>query len=189
MHWEGDPISIGMLQRFVADWERVEEKQSDFSPGANTGKRVTIVGWGPAGLAAATLLKRYGHMVTIYEELESAGGTAWYGIPDYHLPKDVLNYEINRIIDKGEIKTKIKVGQDITLSQILSENADAVLVATGSKDVTKLDTPGIDLGGIHDGYKFLEDVFVSGLENYLKDPTYDLGNDIVVVGGGRFGAG
>ena len=77
-----------------------------------------MIGAGPAGLAGAELLKRYGHHVTIYEELSRPGGTAWYGIPDYHLPKNVLDYEIERIKGMGvNIKTDIKVGKDITLSQ------------------------------------------------------------------------
>ncbi|MDA4111611.1 MAG: FAD-dependent oxidoreductase [Thaumarchaeota archaeon] len=185
MRWEGQPISIGMVQRFVSDWERSGAKHLDYALAPDTGKRVAIVGSGPAGLAAAALLRRYGHAVTIYEELEAAGGTAWYGIPDYHLPKDVLTYEINRIIEDGiVIKTKTKVGADVTLSQILSEDADAVLITTGSKDVVKLSTPGTDLGGVLDGYKFLEDVYVNGIEMYPKNPIYDLGEDVIVVGGG-----
>jgi NADPH-dependent glutamate synthase beta subunit-like oxidoreductase len=146
---------------------------------------VAIVGSGPAGLAAASLLRRYGHGVTIYEELETSGGTAWYGIPDYHLPKDVLEYEISRIKGEGiEIITSTKVGKEVTLTQLLSEKNDAVLITTGPKDVIKLHTPGIDLKGVFDGYGFLEDVYVNGVESYLKDPKYDLGKDILVIGGG-----
>jgi NADPH-dependent glutamate synthase beta subunit-like oxidoreductase len=135
-------------------------------------------------LAAAELLRRYGHSVIIYEELSTPGGTAWYGIPDYHLPKDVLLYEIERIKGMGiEIKTDTKIGKDLTLSQ-LRENNDAILITTGSKDPVTLDTPGINLKGIFDGYEFLENVFINGVENYINKPTYDLGKEVIVIGGG-----
>jgi len=181
----GQPISIGMIQRFVADWERNSSRQPGPVAGIETGKRVSVIGAGPAGLAAAALLRRYGHSVTIYEELPSAGGTAWYGIPDYHLPKDVLTYEIDRIKSMGvEIKTNTKVGRDLTLSQLISEGSDAILIAAGPKDVTKLDTPGMNLAGVIEGYGFLEDVYVRGVNEYLAHPTYNLGKNILVIGGG-----
>jgi glutamate synthase (NADPH/NADH) small chain len=184
MRWAGQPISIGMIQRYVSDWEMNGSNQPDPEREPDTGKSVCVVGAGPAGLAAAALLRRYGHAVTIYEELPHPGGTAWYGIPDYHLPKDVLLYEIERIKEMGvEIKTGVRVGEAASLSDLLSE-ADAVLITTGSKDTTKLDTPGIDLKGVYDGYAFLEDVYVDGVAGYLKRPKYDLGREIFVVGGG-----
>ena len=147
MRWGGQPISIGMIQGFVSDWEQKKARQPNPERSKDTGKEVSIVGAGPAGLAAASLLRRYGHSVTIYEESNFPGGTAWYGIPDYHLPKDVLLYEIERIKDqKVEIRTGVKVGRDISLSQLLSES-DAVLITTGPKDVVKLDTPGAQAMG------------------------------------------
>ncbi len=185
MRWDGQAISIGMIQRFVSDWEKQDAKQPDQESAPATGKKVALVGAGPAGLAAAELLSRYGHAVTIYEELDDPGGTAWYGIPDYHLPKDVLEYEIERILKQGvQIKTGIKVGKDIKLSELLSEGANAILITTGPKDVVKLDTPGVDLNGVYGGYHFLEDVYVNGLEAYLKRPKYDLGKEVLVIGGG-----
>jgi len=187
LRWSGQPIGIGLIQRYIADWERKQQqKPPDPSVSPDTGKNVAVIGAGPAGLAGAELLKRYGHNVTIYEELSRPGGTAWYGIPDYHLPKDVLNYEIERIKGMGvNIKTDIKVGKDITLSQLLDGN-DAILIVTGSKDTLKLDTPGIDLGGIYDGYEFLENVFVNGVEDYIKNNSnkYELGKEVIVIGGG-----
>ena len=183
LRWSGQPIGIGLIQRYVADWERRQheeqqrqrQEQKDQQLDApvsilpNTGKKIAVIGAGPAGLAAAELLSRYGHYVTIYEELSTPGGTAWYGIPDYHLPKDVLLYEIDRIKGMGiEVKTNVKVGKDIMLSQLIDNGNDAILIATGSKDAVKLDTPGIDLTGVYDGYQFLESVYVSGVNNYVK---------------------
>jgi glutamate synthase (NADPH) small chain len=188
LRWSGQPIGIGLIQRYIADWERKQQQQKppDPSISPDTGRNVAVIGAGPAGLAAAELLRRYGHNVTIYEEFSRAGGTAWYGIPDYHLPKDVLNYEIERIKAMGvNIKTDTNVGKDITLSQLQDGN-DAILIATGSKDTLKLDTPRIDLGGIYDGYQFLESVFVNGLEDYMKNNSkkYELGKEVIVIGGG-----
>ncbi len=88
LRWSGQPIGIGLIQRYIADWEQKQQDKQKPSMVADTGKTVAIVGAGPAGLAGAELLKRYGHQVRIYEELTTPGGTAWYGIPDYHLPKD-----------------------------------------------------------------------------------------------------
>jgi glutamate synthase (NADPH) small chain len=185
LRWLGQPIGIGLIQRYTADWERMQHKKSDPSMSSETGKSIAVIGAGPAGLAAAALLKRYGHHVTIYEGSSRPGGTALYGIPDYHLPKDVLFYEIERIKGMGiEINTDVNVGKDITISQLRDGN-DAILVATGSKDPLKLDTPGIDLKGIFDGYQFLESVFLNGVEEYMKNPNKcDLGKEIIVIGGG-----
>jgi NADPH-dependent glutamate synthase beta subunit-like oxidoreductase len=100
------------------------------------------------------------------------------------LPKDVLLYEIEKVKETGvEIKTNVMVGKDVALQELLDQN-DAVLITTGSKDVQKLDVPGSDLQGVINGYEFLERVFVNGVDNYIRNPTYDLGNNIIVIGGG-----
>ena len=184
VRWGGQPLSIGMVQRFVADWEQNESKQPDPRSEPKTGKAVSVVGSGPGGLAAAELLLRFGHEVTIYEESEYLGGTAWYGIPDYHLPKEVLTYEADRIVGQGAaLKKGTKVGKDVSLSALLSES-DAVLVATGSRDVKKLDSPGASLDGVYDGYGLLQEVYGNGVPEYLKGRMRPLGGEILVVGGG-----
>jgi glutamate synthase (NADPH) small chain len=183
-HQDGDPVSIGMIQRYVSDWEQYSVHQPDPPSRENTGKKVAIVGAGPSGLAAAELLSRYGHNVTIFEELNFPGGTAWYGIPDYHLPKDVLQYEIERIERLGiEIKTGLRVGKDVSLAELIGAY-DAVLIATGSKEVMKVEIPGSDSEGVFDAYQFLEDVFSKGVAHYVASPSYDLGKEILVIGGG-----
>jgi glutamate synthase (NADPH/NADH) small chain len=105
-------------------------------------------------------------------------------VPDYHLPKQVLIDEIEKIKAIGvNIITNNTVGKDVTLYQLLEEN-DAVLITTGCKDTANLQTPGINLKGVMSGYQFLETVFSKGLESYLSNPKYSLGNDIIVIGGG-----
>ncbi|MDQ3837038.1 MAG: FAD-dependent oxidoreductase, partial [Thermoproteota archaeon] len=184
LKWSGQPIGIGLIQRYVADWERKNKQPQPKKAAAETGRNVAIIGAGPAGIAAADLLKRYGHKVVVYEALPTPGGTAWYGIPDYHLPKDVLLHEIETVKEMGvEIKTSVMIGKDILLCQLLDEN-DAILITTGSKDPQRLDVPGSSLKGVINGYEFLENVFVNGVNSYLKNPKYDLGKDIIVVGGG-----
>jgi glutamate synthase (NADPH/NADH) small chain len=183
LKWSGQPIGIGLIQRYIADWE-TKHRQSAPSIAQDTGKRAAVVGAGPAGLAASTLLRRYGHAVTIFESSNMAGGTAWYGVPDYHLPKDVLLDEIEKIRLMGvDIRTHVTIGKDITLEQLIEEN-DAVLITTGCKDARSLDVPGSNLMGILSGYEFLETVFSNGLEKYLKKPKYNLGKNILVIGGG-----
>lgn len=183
LKWSGQPIGIGLIQRYVADWER-KNRQEPVPVAKDTGKKAAVIGSGPAGLAGAALLRRYGHKVAIYEALPMPGGTAWYGVPDYHLPKDVLLDEVEKIKALGvQINTSTMVGKDVTLSQLLDEN-DAILITTGSKDARNLDTPGSDLKGVLSGYDFLQSVYGQGVGSYLKHPKYELGTEIIVIGGG-----
>jgi glutamate synthase (NADPH/NADH) small chain len=143
-----------------------------------------VFGGDPTGLAAAELLTRFGRSATIYDELPNLGGTARFGIPDYHLPKDVLRYEAARIEGMGvEAISRTKFGRDVRLDDLRADY-DAMLIATGAKDVPKSDTPGSDLKGVYDGYKSLEDVFIDGVDKYLNHPKYELGKRILVTRGG-----
>jgi glutamate synthase (NADPH/NADH) small chain len=183
LKWSGQPIAIGLIQRYIADWER-KHRQPAPSISQDTGKTVAVIGAGPSGLAASALLRRYGHKVTIFESSDMAGGTAWYGVPDYHLPKEVLVDEIEKIKSMGvDIRTHVTIGKDTTLLQLLEEY-DSVLITTGCKDIRTLELPGSNLKGVISGYDFLETVFSNGLENYLRKPKYDLGDNILVIGGG-----
>jgi glutamate synthase (NADPH/NADH) small chain len=185
MKWAGQPISIGMIQTFISDWARKNHKYTP-AISSETGKKVAVIGSGPAGLAGAELLRRYGHRVKIFEQFDKLGGTARYGIPDYHLPKTVLDEEIELILNMGiEVQINTRIGDQLRLHDLFDDQFDAVLVTTGPWDIRTFEAPGADLQGVFDAYTFLRDVYLEGVQNYLKRPKYEIeGKDVVVVGGG-----
>ncbi len=182
----GEPVSIGMLQRFVADWGREHGEYGNLKVEEKTGRRVAIIGGGPAGLAAADLLARYGHSVTIFEANRKLGGTAMYGIPNFHLPKDVLEYEIERLKEMGvETRSNVKIGENISLEEIFDEGFNAILIAVGAKNVTPFKAEGMNLKGIYDAYEFL--IRLDHMEVY-KSPSkpipFKICEKVIVIGGG-----
>jgi glutamate synthase (NADPH/NADH) small chain len=181
----GEPVSIGMLQRFVADWG-VEHKIEPSRIIDSTGKRIAIIGGGPTGLAAADLLMQYRHQVTIFDSNKKLGGTARYGIPNFHLSKKLIDAEAKRLEDMGLMsRMNINVGDGISIEEIFDEGYDAILIATGAKNVTPFKAEGSDLKGIYDAYAFL--INLDQMEYYLnpeQDIPYEIGKNVLVVGGG-----
>ena len=172
-----EPISIAFLKSFAAD----EDLKSDnkFMPeiAESTGKSVGIIGGGPAGLTAAYFLAVKGHKVTVYDAMEKMGGMLRYGIPQYRLPKEVLDMEIDSIAKLGvEMKNNIRIGTDITLDEIRSAH-DATLVAIGAWKSSSMRIAGEDLEGVYGGIDFLRSVA-------LKNPV-KLGDRVAVIGGGN----
>lgn len=172
-----EPVAIKSLKRFAADWE----KKHGVSPVAEhkppTGKRVAIVGAGPAGLSAAYYLALAGHKVTVFEALPVAGGMLAVGIPEYRLPKDILEWEIEVIKKAGvEIRTNTRIGEDIKLDELSSEY-DALFIAVGAHNEVKMDVPGEDFEGVMPAVAFLRDVA-------LGKPV-EVGKKVAVVGGGN----
>jgi glutamate synthase (NADPH/NADH) small chain len=151
-----DFVGINSVEQFIGD-TAIREKFGFADLPPLSGKRIAIVGGGPAGLAAAYQLRRKGHASTIFDDHEELGGMFRYGIPGYRTPRDVLDAEINRIVDMGgiEVKLSTRVGRDVTL-ETLEKDYDAILWALGCKSGRPLPVPGADAPNCVSGVEFLE---------------------------------
>lgn len=183
------PVAIGRLERYVADWERAHKDQTEAptKPPVPTGKRVAIVGSGPAGLTAAADLARMGHSVTIFEALHVAGGVLMYGIPEFRLPKEIVQAEVDYVTSLGaDLKLDSVIGKIDTIDELLDCGFDAVFLGTGAGLPMFLDIPGENLNGIYSANEFLTRV---NLMKAYRFPEYDtpvkIGRNVVVIGGGN----
>lgn len=171
-----EPINIAQLKAFAAD---LDLKGDAYLPeiAEETDKKVAIVGGGPAGLTAAFYLRRMGHQVTVFDMMEKMGGMLRYGIPQYRLPKEVLDSEIS-VIEKTGVKlvNNVKFGKDITLDMLKSVN-DAVILAPGAWKSTPMRVKGEDIKGVYGGIDFLRSV--------IKGEKVDIGERVAVCGGGN----
>jgi formate dehydrogenase beta subunit len=175
---EDEPVSINQLKRFVADYEMNSGKRLPISPAPPTHKRVAIVGGGPAGLSCAYFLRRLGHEVTIFEAMPKLGGMLRYGIPEYRLPKKVLDWEIEGILDLGiKTHTNVKFGHDFDLSSLVAAGFDAVFLGIGAWKDSKLRVSGEDLKGCFTGIDFLS--------RLAKGDSLAIGRTAAVIGGGN----
>ena len=169
-----DYVGINAVEQFIGDYAL--KNNLTFQSGADTGKKVAIIGGGPAGLSAAYQLRRKGHAVTVYDDHDELGGMAKYGVPGYRLPRESLNGEMDRIVNMGvTVKLKTRVGVDVPLKD-LETNFDAVLFAIGCKAGRALPIPGAEVSNCITGVAFLE-AFNQGR---LKAVS----GRVVVVGGG-----
>ncbi len=172
------PIMIGDLQRYATDWA-IQNEQVLFSKGEANGKKVAIVGGGPAGLSAARELARLGYGVTIFEAEEEAGGLNTYGIVSFRLPKQISYWEVNQV--KGldvEIRTNTRVGKDISAKEIMEEY-DFVVLAIGMAEVPNLGIEGEHLDGVYDAIEFVKDTKTKPLSVDFA------GSRAVVIGAGN----
>jgi glutamate synthase (NADPH/NADH) small chain len=182
----GEPVSIGRLERFVADWER-EHGFAIPEQAPPTGKKVAIVGAGPAGLTAAADLAKLGHKVVMFEALHVAGGVLVYGIPEFRLPKVIVQNEVDYIQKLGvELRLGYLVGRTNTIPELLKNGFDAVFIGSGAGLPQFLGIPGENLGGIYSANEFL--IRVNLMKAYAF-PDYDtpirVGKHVVVIGGGN----
>jgi glutamate synthase (NADPH/NADH) small chain len=182
----GEPVSIGRLERYLADWEREHGFQLP-EKAKPTGKKVAVVGAGPAGLTAAADLIKLGHEVVMFEALHLPGGVLVYGIPEFRLPKVIVRNEVAYIEKLGvDLRVGNMVGRMHTIPELMKSGFDAVFIGSGAGLPQFMGIPGENLGGIYSANEFL--IRVNLMKSY-KFPEYDtplrLGKHVVVIGGGN----
>ncbi len=206
----GEPVAIGALERFVADWEREHLSASALKYRSNgdgggamaggkllpnrgererdhNGPRVGVIGSGPGGLTAAGDLARYGYRVTVFESLHAPGGVLRYGIPEFRLPREILDREVEYVKSLGvEIEVDVLVGKTVTLDELREEGFEAFFVATGAGLPWFLNIPGENLAGVYSANEFLTRV---NLMQAYRFPEYRtpvrVGKRTAVIGGGN----
>ena len=171
------PIAICALKRFAAD-KGGQTPASWLTISPDTGRRVAVIGAGPAGLTAAFYLRRKGHWVSLFEEKPKPGGMMRYGIPAYRLPENILENEINRVLSAGiELKTNQALGRDFTLGQLQADGFEAVFLSLGLSSSRKIELEGVDLDGVLWGVDFLKAV--------KEGQAPDLKEKVMIIGGGN----
>ncbi len=182
---KGEPVAIGRLERFVADWHNANASDVPKAPEKN-GRRVAVVGSGPSGLACAGTLARLGYSVTVFEALHVAGGVLTYGIPEFRLPKAVVRREISILKELGvEIRTNTIIGKTFSVDELLDGEYDAVFIGSGAGLPVFMKIPGENLNGVYSANEFLTRINL--MEAYRENPATPVmhAKRVAVVGGGN----
>jgi glutamate synthase (NADPH) small chain len=184
---KGDPVAIGCLERFVADYERDRDRVAPVPPDKETGRKVAIIGSGPAGLTAAGEMRRMGHDVTIFEAFHSPGGVLVYGIPEFRLPKEIVHYEISALEQIGVklVRNRV-VGMSETIDDLMRQGFETVFIGSGAGLPLFLNIPGENLIGVYTANEYLTR---TNLMKAYRFPEYDTpiikGRNVAVFGGGN----
>ncbi len=182
---EEQPVSINQLKRYVADLEMNSGRRLPMSCAPSTGKQIAVIGGGPAGLSCAYFLRRLGYDVTIFDAMPKLGGMIRYGIPEYRLPKEVLAWEIQGILDLGvEQKLNVTLGRDFDIGSLIASGFDAVFLGIGAWKDYNLGVEGENLTGCFTGINFLSNFALWQQEKSGEDRPF-VGNKCVVIGGGN----
>ena len=184
---KGAPIAIGRLERYVADWELCQSQRPECETAPATGKKIAVVGSGPAGLTVAADMAKFGHKVTIFEALHDGGGVLVYGIPEFRLPKGIVRSEIEYVKSLGvELELDSVVGRQVQVEELLKGGYDAVFLGIGAGAPRFLNVPGENLSGVYSANEYLTRV---NLMKAYRFPEYDTpikkGKKVAVVGGGN----
>ena len=185
---KGEPVAIGRLERFVADWHNANATEKAVKPESN-GHKVAVIGSGPAGLTCAGDLARKGYEVTVFEALHLAGGVLVYGIPEFRLPKSIVQKEVDGLKDLGvKIETNVVIGRSITIDELMEEfKFEAVFIGSGAGLPMFMNIPGENLKGVYSANEFLTRINL--MKAYREDSSTPImplkGKKVAVVGGGN----
>ena len=185
---KGEPVGIGRLERFVADWHNANAKEKVVAPASN-GHKVAVIGSGPSGLTCAGDLARKGYEVTVFEALHLAGGVLVYGIPEFRLPKSIVQKEVDGLKELGvKIETNVVIGRSITIDELMEEMGfEAVFIGSGAGLPMFMHIPGENLKGVYSANEFLTRInLMKAYREGADTPIMDLkGKKVAVVGGGN----
>ncbi|MGN1020019.1 MAG: NADPH-dependent glutamate synthase [Aristaeellaceae bacterium] len=183
---KGEPVAIGRLERFVADWHNANATAKPVRPASN-GHKVAVIGSGPSGLTCAGDLAKLGYQVTVYEALHLAGGVLVYGIPEFRLPKAIVQKEIDTLIDLGvDVQTNVVIGRTITIDELMQEYGyEAVFIGSGAGLPKFMNIPGENLKGVYSANEFLTRINL--MKAYTPDSATPIqhAGKVAVVGGGN----
>lgn len=183
---KGEPVAIGRLERYIADWEK-QFGSEDVERVPASGKKVAVIGAGPAGLTCAGELAKNGHSVTVFEALHVAGGVLMYGIPEFRLPKDIVQQEIEYIKAMGvEIQVNHVIGKLTSVDELFEEGFDAVFIGTGAGLPYFMNIPGENLSGVYSANEFLTRTNLMKAYDFPKFATpIKVGKKVAVIGAGN----
>ena len=185
---KGEPVGIGRLERFVADWHNANVTEQAAAPASN-GHKVAVIGSGPSGLTCAGDLARKGYEVTVFEALHLAGGVLVYGIPEFRLPKAIVQKEVDGLKALGvKIETNVVIGRSITIDELMEEMGfEAVFIGSGAGLPMFMHIPGENLKGVYSANEFLTRInLMKAYREGADTPIMDLkGKKVAVVGGGN----
>ena len=182
---KGEPVAIGRLERFVADWHRAHSAEKPAVPASN-GHKVAVIGSGPSGLTCAGDLARLGYKVTVFEALHLAGGVLVYGIPEFRLPKAIVAREVDTLRALGvDIQTNVIIGKTLTVDELFEMGYEAVFIGSGAGLPNFMNIPGEALKGVYSANEFLTRSNL--MKAYRDDPKTPImkGGNVAVVGGGN----
>lgn len=183
--FRGDPVGIGRLERFVADWHAAQENLVIEKPTPN-GHKVAVVGSGPSGLTCAGDLAKAGYAVTIFEALHTPGGVLVYGIPEFRLPKSIVQKEIDNLKALGvTIDTNVVIGRSLTIDELFADGYEAVFIGSGAGLPMFMHIPGENLKGVLSANEFLTRINLMKAYKEGADTPVQRGKRIAVVGGGN----
>ena len=182
---KGEPVGIGRLERFVADWHNLHSEGMPEAPAPN-GHKVAVVGSGPSGLTCAGDLAKKGYQVTVFEALHTAGGVLVYGIPEFRLPKTIVQKEVDQLSALGvDVQTNMVIGKTLTVDELFEMGYEAVFIGSGAGLPNFMNIPGESLKGVYSANEFLTRSNL--MKAYEEDPVTPIrkGGRVAVVGGGN----